>query len=68
MKELIEALEIFLKYKNENFPTHCEHDVLHVVGVSQEEVSLEDTETLNGLGFYWTDSTDNWVSYKYGSA
>jgi hypothetical protein len=26
MKELIEALQIFLKYRNETWPTHCEHD------------------------------------------
>ncbi len=67
MKKLIEALEIFLKYKNEDFPTHCEHDVLRVVSVSEEEISLEDTVKLNYLGFYW-DPEGYWVSYKYGSA
>lgn len=66
MKELIEVLEIFFKYKNENFPTHCEHDVLHIVGISEEEVSPEDTVRLNELHFFWGE--DNWVSYKYGSA
>jgi len=28
MKDLITALNIFLKYGNDYAPTHCEHDVL----------------------------------------
>lgn len=68
MKDLIEALTIFLKYKNSYSPTHCEHDTLYVVGISQEKVSEEDTKRLNELGFSWDDSKDLWYSYRYGSA
>lgn len=54
MKDLIKALNIFLKYKDNYSPTHCEHDVLYVVGISYEEVSSEDKEELKELGFSWS--------------
>lgn len=28
MEDLIKALQIFLKYSTNKYPTHCEHDVL----------------------------------------
>lgn len=68
MKDLIEALTIFLKYKNAYAPTHCEHDILYVVGITKEEVSEEDVAQLDKLGFIWTDSYDCWISYRFGSA
>lgn len=68
MKDLIEALTIFLKYKNAYAPTHCEHDVLYVVGISEEEVSAEDTAKLKELGFIWSDGYGNWISFRFGSA
>ena len=52
MEKLIEALQIFLKYKNETFPTHCEHDILMVVGITEEEVSEEDRQKLDELKFF----------------
>lgn len=36
MKKLIAALEIFAKYKDLQFPTHCEHDQLSIVGITEE--------------------------------
>ena len=68
MEKLIKALQIFLKYKNESYPTHCEHDVLYIVWITQEEVSNEDKAELEELGFYWSDGYESWVSTKYGSA
>lgn len=68
MKDLIEALTIFAKYKNEYAPTHCEHDVLWVVGISFEEVSEEDRAKLEALGFFWSDSDESWQSFRFGSA
>jgi hypothetical protein len=69
MKDLIEALTIFLKYKNVRNPTHCEHDVLHVVDVTKEEVSAEDAARLKELGFLWSTENDGcWVSFRFGSA
>lgn len=68
MKDLIKALSIFLKYRNERWPTYCEHDTLHIVGVTREEVSEEDKETLTDLSFFWSEADESWVSYRYGSA
>ncbi len=68
MKDLIAALNIFLKYKDAYAPTHCEHDVLLVVGITKEEVSEEDKARLNDLGFYWSYEYDCWGSFRFGSA
>lgn len=68
MKELIEALNIFLKYGNPSRPTHCEHDTLWICGYTQEEISPEDTKTLEKLGFFYSEGDDTWMSYRYGSA
>lgn len=69
LHELIEALTIFLKYKNPKRPTHCEHDVLSIMEVTKEEVSEEDTKRLEQLGFFWAEGEhDCWISYRYGSA
>jgi hypothetical protein len=66
MKDLIEALTIFAKYKDWEWPTHCEHDVLTIMGITEEEVSKEDRERLNKLGFLWGDEA--WISFRFGSA
>ena len=71
MKDLIEALTIFLKYRDERWPTHCEHDVLHIVGVTEEEVTAEDKKRLGELGFVFSDTHHGepcWLSFRYGSA
>ncbi|MDD5008563.1 MAG: hypothetical protein PHC68_09245 [Syntrophorhabdaceae bacterium] len=73
MKDLIEALQIFLKYKNETYPTHCEHDVMYIMDVTKEEVSEEDRKRLGELGFIYDEDSDEgagegWMSFKYGSA
>ena len=68
MKNLIEALTIFLKYKNAEWPTHCEHDVLFISEVTKDEVSAEDKEKLETLGFHWSDSYGCWISFRFGSA
>lgn len=68
MKRLIEALTIFLKYANPSYPTHCEHDVLCIMGVGKDQVSDEDKEKLDELSFFWSDEYDCWASFRYGSA
>ncbi len=68
MKELIEALQIFLKYADETYPTHCEHDILYIL-VNPVVVSDEDKIKLEELGFIpSTDEIDCFISFKYGSA
>lgn len=68
MKDLIEALQIFLKYGDPYAPTHCEHDVMYVM-ISPDVVSDEDTSKLDELGFYPDDEiSECFSSYRFGSA
>lgn len=73
MKDLIEALTIFLKYapadKDTYAPTHCEHDIFLVAGMGIEEnaVSAEDEKRLEELGFHWDSEYDCWASFRFGS-
>lgn len=68
MKDLIEALQIFLKYGNPGWPTHCAHDVMYVI-IDYDTVSDEDKNQLEKLGFI-KDNVDGegFMSYRYGSA
>lgn len=69
MKNLIEALTIFAKYQDLQFPTHCGHDELMIMGITLDEVSAEDQTRLNELGFNWNKSEGGyWYSFRYGSA
>lgn len=68
MADLIEALQIFLKYRNEKRPTHCEHDVLYIMAVTKEEVSEGDAKRLDELGLFWSEGEECWISFRYGSA
>jgi hypothetical protein len=65
MEELIKALQIFLKYGNPDYPTHCEHDELFV-DIDPELVSEEDKKTLDEIGFFPNDY-NGFSSYKFGS-
>ena len=68
MEDLIKALTIFLKYGNPANPTHCEHDVLWIVGIDPTDVSREDTVELERLGFWLDDNDDSFKSFRFGSA
>lgn len=71
MSDLIEALQILLKYRNEEYPTHCEHDILCIMGITKDEVSYEDRARLDELGFtYLSDACGEpgWASFKFGKA
>lgn len=67
MEQLIEALQIFLKYGNPSYPTHCGHDTLYI-NIDPKLVSPEDTTKLHVLGFkpdgYYKDM---FSSFRYGS-
>jgi hypothetical protein len=67
MQELIEALTIFEKYIGDDYPTGCEHDVLHVY-VDPEKVPEAEIIKLEELGFDIDPDIDCFYSYKYGSA
>jgi hypothetical protein len=69
MKDLIEALQILLKYANDDHnPTHCEHDQLYVgCDIEIEEVSKEDIDKLDELGFFWDEESYGFISFRFGS-
>jgi len=67
MDRLIEALTIFLKYGNPAYPTHCEHDVLHVM-IDPNTVGAEDLAKLAELGFHPDEELGGFYSRRYGSA
>lgn len=68
MEDLIKALQIFLKYGNPEFPTHCEHDILMIADIDPEKVSEEDIKELDKLGFFISEQYDSFVSFRFGSA
>jgi len=70
MEDLIKALQIFLKYGNPPYPTHCEHDVLTISEINPDDVSDEDKTELDNLGFFVSKEYGEplFRSYKFGSA
>lgn len=68
MKDLIEALTIFMKYKNAFAPTHCSNDQLAVVGITYDEVSHADSLRLHELSFAWDEEDEARISYRFDSA
>ena len=69
MKDLIEALTILLKYHNgSRWPTHCEHDIMYIVGVDPDDVNEEDKRRLDELGFFEGDDGEGFQSFRFGSA
>lgn len=62
MTKLIRALQIFLKYKDKEWPTNCSHDVLAIMGIDIEDVSEEDVKELDSLGFIWSEGEDCFTS------
>ncbi len=65
MQDLITALQIFLKYGNPHYPTHCEHDVLHI-HIDPDIVSEHDIAKLEKLSFT-PDDFDGFSSFRFGS-
>ena len=68
MENLIKALQIFLKYGNPEWPTHCSHDQLAIMEIEKDMVSEEDIKELDRLGFFWSDGEECFISFKFGSA
>jgi len=66
MKDLIEALQIFLKYSDTDYPTNCTHDCLYV-DVDPELVSDEDKVHLSELSFDPDEDSPGFYSYRFGS-
>ena len=68
LDDLIKALQIFRKYGNPEYPTHCEHDVLYIC-IDPSKMDIEDIGILEKLGFSIDDETDaGFYSFRFGSA
>ena len=68
MEDLIKALQIFLKYGNPEYPTHCEHDVLTICYIDPKKVSDVDKKELATLGFFESRDEESFYSYRFGKA
>lgn len=68
MEDLIKALTILSKYidASNRWPTYCAHDEFNV-SVSPQEVSQQDIEALDSLGFFPNEEYDCFTSYRFGS-
>lgn len=66
MRDLIEALAIFMKYSDAKHPSTCEHDMFFINCVKPDDVSNDDLHRLDVLGFIPFEDI-GFVSYKYGS-
>jgi hypothetical protein len=66
MSDLIAALTIFLKYQNDQYPTHCEHDMFSVT-VNPHDVSNEDIDELDKLSFTADFDDEYFFSFRFGS-
>lgn len=68
MNRLIEALQIFAKYKDLKYPTMCDHDILYIVGIAKNTISAEDQKRLKKLDFFWEEDSGCWISHHFGAA
>lgn len=67
MEDLVKAFQIFLKYGNPKYPTHCEHDEMYVQ-IDPKKVSIEDIKELDKLGFMPDEGClDFFLSFRFGS-
>lgn len=66
LSNLIKAFNIFLKYGDIDYPTHCEHYEMYI-NVDPKVVSEEDLKELYTLGFSQEDDYC-FKSYRYGSS
>lgn len=68
MKDLIEALTIFLKYGDPYRPTNCSHDELAICDIKPSDVSETDKKRLEELSFHVDAIEGYFYSFRFGSA
>lgn len=68
MTDLIEALTIFRKYADRRNPTICTHDTLIVADIGCADMTPDDRARVEALGFFWSESEECWMSFRFGSA
>lgn len=52
MEDLIQALQILIKYGNPKRPISCRHDILTIISIDPHWVSKEDKSKLERIGFF----------------
>ena len=69
MSDLIKALQILLKHGDSRCPVHCEHDMLTICDIDPADVSDEDKQALDKLGFFISDEygEECFQSFRFGS-
>lgn len=67
MKNLIEALEIFLKYDSKGFPIEYFADTICISNINKDIISKEDLEKLLNLGFFWSETSKCFKCFTYRS-
>lgn len=65
MENLIKALTIFLKYRNDDEPLIFYDDLLVISFITRKDVSDEDNLELGKLGFIWEEDYNAYSSHKY---
>ena len=66
IEELLEAIKIFLKYDEGQYPINADHDIIYFY-VDPNKVCESDHIRLEELGFDVHQEFDCYYSYKYGS-
>lgn len=64
---LLSALTLLSKHSFSNYPTWCEHDVLHV-NADDEAFTPEEITQLEQWGFHRDEEEGGFYSFRYGSA
>lgn len=68
MDDLIKALQVFMKYGNPKYPTYCEHNIMMISSeIDPCNVSQDDINLLESLGFIVSEEFGCFISYQYGS-
>ena len=62
MENLIKAFNIFLKYSNDKYIIHCEHDVL-MININEKDVSESHKKELDDLGFFWSNEYECFIMF-----
>jgi hypothetical protein len=65
MENLIAALQIFLRYTNVPKPFYIYDGYMVINGISPDEVTDEDKQTLEELGFFVNEYENCFKSYIY---
>lgn len=64
MRDLKNGIEILLKYCAENDMDYsAEHDIIYFGPSTAEHISTEDLQTLEKLGFYFSDEYDCFYTF-----